>query len=257
MITAGSIGISYVVEPRYTATVVLQPVNTDANGDATQGLRSGLGGLAALAGVSLGAQGSSMQANLAELSSDSFTREFISEHALMPRLFRDDWDSANGRWKSADPSKIPTAWDGIIEFNEKVRSVDEDKLTGLVRLRVEWRDPAEAADWANMLVADLNARARRRAIAEADRSIGFLNEELRKTGVVELQQLIYRLIQEQTQRAMMANVREEYALKVIDAALAPDMKHRTYPKRSMFGGIGLLIGLLVGMGFAIWRDRPR
>lgn len=253
---AGAVGVSYLLEPRYTATTVIQPVSMDANGDTSQALRSGLGGLAALAGVSLGGQASSMRANLAELSSDTFTRDFIVAHNLMPKLFRDEWDSVSGRWKSVDPTKMPSDWDGITKFNEEVRSVEEDKLTGLVRLRIEWRDPNEAASWANMLVADLNNRARRLAISEADRSIGFLREQLGKTNVVEMQQLIYRLIQEQTQRAMLANVREEYALKVVDIALAPDYKHRTYPRRSMFGGIGLLMGFLLGIGFAIWRDRP-
>src|SRR5690606_2767647 len=106
-------------------------------------------------------------------------------------------------------------------FDDNVRSISEDDETGLVTLTVEWIDPEIAAEWANILVERLNERMRRRALLEAESNVGYLQEELAKTGVVTLQQSISRLLESELQKLMLARGNEEFAFRVIDRAQVP------------------------------------
>ena len=93
-----------------------------------------------------------------------------------------------------------------------------------------------------------NNELRNQAIELGQKSIEFLNDELAKTNVVEIQQSIFNLIEAQIQNIMLANVRDEYAFRVIDPAGMPDLDDHWSPNRPLivlvFLGIGLMLGLL-------------
>nr|WP_258539259.1 Wzz/FepE/Etk N-terminal domain-containing protein [Dissulfurirhabdus thermomarina] len=249
---AAALLAALLLPPVYRAEVLLAPV-TDQDQDARlSSLASRFGGLAAMAGVDIGGTESSKAEAVATLTSRSFTEAFIKEEKLLPVLFADEWDTEKRRWKAADPEDRPTLWDAWRRFDEDVRFVEEDRKTGLVTLAVEWTDPELAARWANELVRRVNARLRERAVAEARRSIDYLERELRKTDVVELQQAIYRLIEGQIKTIMLANVREEYAFRVIDPAAPPREKER--PRRALIVVGGTLGGGLLALFLAFFLE---
>ena len=140
----------------YRAEVLLAP----AEERSTQGLGGQLGGLAALAGVSVEGGGSAEA--LAVLRSREFARAFIEDVELVPLFFREQWDAANGGWLGRDPDDWPEIRDAIKYFHENVLNVNEERDTRLVTLAVEWTDPEMAADWARELVVRLNERLRAR-----------------------------------------------------------------------------------------------
>ena len=71
-------------------------------------------------------------------------------------------------------------------------------------------------------------------------------EELQKTKVKDLRDVLFSLLKSEKQKAMLANVNEEFALEVIDPALVPVFRNR--PKRKLIvllgGASGLFIGIL-------------
>jgi uncharacterized protein involved in exopolysaccharide biosynthesis len=89
-------------------------------------------------------------------------------------------------------------------------------------MHIRWKDPKLAAAWANGLVKAANSYLREKAIREAERDIAYLNEQVSKTNVVEAQRTIYSLLEQELNKEMIARGREEYALKVIDPAFAPE-----------------------------------
>jgi uncharacterized protein involved in exopolysaccharide biosynthesis len=95
------------------------------------------------------------------------------------------------------------------------------------------------------MVARVNDRMRSEATRSAKDSIEFLNQELAKTSVVGLQQAIYHLIEDQVNKAMLANVQHEYAFRVIDRAVAPEQ--RSSPKRTIMVLIGGVLGGFLGL----------
>jgi uncharacterized protein involved in exopolysaccharide biosynthesis len=238
---------SYLVTPTYRAVTIISPVNQTGSAGA---LRSQFGGLAALAGIDLGSGGRDKEQALATLKSPGFAREFIVSQNLLPVMYPEKWDAASKSWKAGE--KPPSLEVAVKRFTSSVRRVDEELRTGIITLSVEWYSPQLAARWANQLVERVNERMRLDATRNAERSIQFLNQELAKSPQVELRMAIFRLVEEQVNHAMLANVQREYAFRVIDPAVPPDM--RVSPRRTMMVLIGGTLGGFIGL-FVVFLRR--
>lgn len=222
----------------YRSEILLAP----ADEKTTPAIGGQLGGLAALAGVSIGG-GDSVEA-LAVLESREFARGFIEELDLLPVLFADEWDAVQKRWVGSDPKAWPDIRDAVRYFHESILSVVHDRQSGLVTLAVEWTDPETAAAWAVILVRRVNERLRERALREAETNVDFLQSELQQTTVVTLQQSIGRLLESELQKLMLARGNEEFAFRVIDSADVP--KERVRPVRWLIAVLGTFVGGVVG-----------
>jgi uncharacterized protein involved in exopolysaccharide biosynthesis len=247
---------AFVMTPVYRSTAVLIPVSAE---NASLGRMLGtsmgsLGGLAALAGIDLNVSDSATQEALAVLRSRQFADRFIAEKNLMPLFFRRKWDAQAGKWK-VPVKRQPTAADAFKYFDRRVRSVTEDRKTGLIVLRIVWRDREAAAAWANELVARLNSEMQHRAIAQAEASLGFLKKELEATNLVDTRISINRLIETQINQRMLANVTAEYAFRVIDRAVPADEDDVVRPKKLLMVVIGAFLGFIVGI-LAVLMFRP-
>ncbi len=238
---------SLVMTPIYRAETLLAPVSDDKTNGLTA-LAGQFSDLAALAGINLGGE-NSVDESIATLNSRQLGVEFIKQAGLKPILFPGRWNPKTKTWirhwwQSGDQDATPTDWDAYDKFNKSIRSVSVDRKTNLVTLSVEWTDPVLAAKWANELVTRVNEERRQKAIDEAEKSIGYLEQQLAKTGVVEVQQSIYKLIEAETKTMMVARTREEYAFKVIDPAVPPEKKVR--PQRLLIVILGFFAGILLG-----------
>ena len=239
--TALAAAIALNMTPIYRAEVIMAPANEEQAKGGLSALAGQFGGLASLAGVDLGGSSGTKNEAIATLKSRVFTEKFIKDENLLPVLFDDKWDSENNHWIEGDSATVPSMWNAYKLFNG-IRSIAEDKKTGLITLSIEWKDPELAARWANLLVHRANELLRASAIDQAQKSIDYLKRELAKTSIVELQQGIYRLIEGQVNRIMLANVRDDYAFKLVDPAVAPQEKVK--PKRREIAMLGFLIGLI-------------
>lgn len=246
------IGLSYafLATPIYRSEVLLgRPAGESA--DANLGvLASQFGGLASLSGINIGDSRDVNEA-IAILESRRFTYDFIDSEGLMPILFKDYWDSKTENWK--EPDNSPTISDAYSLFNDQIRNVKHDADTGLVTLRVEWSDRELAAIWANKLVSQLNEFLRRRDTGESERSIEFLNSELKKASMLGLQQGIYSLIEQQIEIIMLANVRAEYAFRVLDAAVPADVDDEVWPRKTAIALSSILFGLFIAVAASLAR----
>jgi uncharacterized protein involved in exopolysaccharide biosynthesis len=267
-----------VATPKYEASVLLAPVRAKTEGGLA-GLASRIGALPDLDALGVGAGQDTDQA-IAMLQSRGFTQQFLVDEGVLPHLYPEAWDDASKSWRSDGPSFVqrvrnavsrmvaslsgdrrrsgetaadgaPNLWDANKKFN-RLRNVERDRRTQMVTLTVTWIDPVLAAQWANALVDRLNTHARQRAIQEAQRSLTYLQQEISKTSVVELQQALYRLIEGEQRKTMLASVREDYAFQVIDRALAPE--ERVSPHRTLMVLSGAIGGLLLGALSVLFRS---
>jgi uncharacterized protein involved in exopolysaccharide biosynthesis len=202
--------------------------------------------LAAIAGVSIPADSNTVEV-IATLKSRKFIDRFLSDKDLLPVLFEDLWDSENGKWLVADENEQPTREATFKSFS-KLMKVNHDKETGLITLSISWKDPQVAAAWANDLVRRLNEGLQNEAIGDSQKRIGYLKKELGKTSTVQDIQVLYSLLEAEKQKAMLANVNEEFALKVIDPAVAPELREE--PKRRLIVLLGGVCGGFLGI-FAV------
>jgi uncharacterized protein involved in exopolysaccharide biosynthesis len=232
----------------YRAQALLAPAPQES-GAALNALTGQIGGLAALAGIDIGGGEGFKEEALARLSSREFTFAFINDLKLLPVLFADDWDPVAKTWRDADDR--PTMERAYKFFNDEVRSVSEDRRNGLVKVTVDWTDPDLAMSWANELVTRINADRRVVARSDAQRNLEYLKRELAQTNVVEVRQLLNRLVESETRKAMLASVREQYAFKVIDPAFRPGRQNIVRPRAVVLSAIALVGGSCLGMVLAL------
>jgi uncharacterized protein involved in exopolysaccharide biosynthesis len=236
--------------PTYRVTTVLAPARTEGG---LGGLGSGLGqlgGLAALAGVSIGGGDGATEEALAVLGSQEFTQRFIAESNLLPKLYASKWDVAAGRWKVA-PGEEPTPARAAQRFSKQIRTISRDRKTGLVTMSIDWRDRQEALEWNHKLVEMLNEEMRRRAMSDADKYITYLESELATTTLVDTRIAVSRLLEAQIKQRMTAKVTREYALRIVDGGIIPDADDPVRPKKVQMFLLGPVIGLVLGIGYVL------
>lgn len=235
-ILAGSIAAAYALTATslYTAVVVVVPAMDHASGIARGGALAQLGDIAGIAGVSLGDGGREQEA-LAVLRSRDFARGYLEENQMVDALL------------AASRVEKPDVRDALDYFQRDVLAIDEDRKNGVVSISIEWKDPLVAAQWANGMIARANAHMRARALAEHERNIAFLRQQLPQATAASLQAAIARLIEGELQQVMVARGNREYAFRVIDTAFPP--KERSYPRRTLLVagaiGVGLFVGVLL------------
>ena len=259
----------------YKAEVVLAPAQS---GGKSGGLGQ-LGGLASLAGISMGGGGGSSDTAIAILQSRQYGERFIKENDLKPLLFADSWDVETQSWIVGEPGLLsrlmssikggdeevnvsatyqreelavgePTLWNAYGAF-KGILSVQTDKASGLVNLSVEFTNPVLAATWANQMVKDINSIMREQTLTEAKLSNEYLERELQKTNLAEVKQTIYALMEGNIKSMMLANTNDDAVFKVIDPAVVPEAKSK--PKRSLILAVGIVLGLMLGVFWALIR----
>jgi uncharacterized protein involved in exopolysaccharide biosynthesis len=251
LLTAGAAtGLAFWMTPVYRGTAILAPAHTDKNGMGDMGGAMGsVEGFAALAGIGLGNSDSATDEALAVLKSQQLTETFIEQNHLMPELFPGLWDARTGTWK-AGIKKVPTIARGYRAF-DGIRKVERDNKTGLITLTVDWKDRIKAAEWTNGLVQLLNEEMRRRAVVDADASVGYLQKEYGTVVDVSTREAISRLMESQIKQQMVAHVTQQYALRVINNAIAPDADNPAKPIKILYVALGLVFGALLGISVAL------
>jgi uncharacterized protein involved in exopolysaccharide biosynthesis len=225
----------------YRGEAVIAEVR-DRNAGAVAGLAGQLGGLASLAGVNIATGGVAGPEAQAILRSRQLAEQFVKRNSLIGELLRDNQNSG-------------ALWVAVESFRNNVLRIRDDKRAGTVTVSVDWTDPAKAARWANDYVSMANEVLRQRALDDASRNIKYLREQAAGTNVVELQGVMYRLIESETKTLMLANSRADYAFTVVDPAVVPEQRVKPRRRLIVLGGVSL--GFLVGMLAGLVRERLR
>ena len=236
LVTAASVAYALSATEIFRSQVSVQIRNEDG-----AGLASELGGLAALAGISVGTGDHNREFALTALTSRAVIQSMIEEENLLPILYADAWDAENERWLVPDP---PTPWKAYELFRKSVLSVSVDRNTGVVTIGIEWNDPVLAASWVETLVPRVNTFVNDATVREAEQNLKFLDRQAQTTSVVELQKTIFSMMESEIKRLMVARNPETAPLRVIDPPFVPEQRVR--PRRSLIGIMGILSGGLFG-----------
>ncbi len=254
--TISASAIALYTRPMYRVTAVLMPAKS-GRGMTSSSLSSGaLSTLANGLGIG-GPRSEETQEALAVLRSREFTESFISDEDLLPRLYPSAWNPAANQWR-VRPSERPTLSEAFKYFEKKIRTVSNDRHTGLIDLGIEWTNPNEAAQWATELIGRLNEEMRARAIRRADASLVFLNDQLKHTSSVEVQNAVGYLIETQLKKRMFAQVTPDYALRFIAPPVGSDGARPVWPRKILLFVLGPVVGLFIGIvSTLLWRKSPK
>ncbi len=252
----------------YRAEALLAP-NDQERASGLSALADQYGGLASLAGINIGGGSTNKTAlSLQILQSRKFIAEFIERRdILVPLIAARDWNSETGeltidpdlydttaeRWvRDARPpnTATPSSQEAYRVLSD-ILFVSEDKKTGFVTLAIEHYSPFIAKQWVDWLVEDINSTVLHQDVADAEQAIAYLNEQISATSLAGLQNVFFRLIEEQTKTVMLAKASPEFVLRTLDPAVAPELKAK--PKRSLIAILGLLFGGTVGLLIVFFR----
>jgi len=252
----------------YKASVLLSPASSDGAG-GIGALAGQFGGLASLAGISLGGGGTDKTALALEIiKSRAFLETYIANHELLvPLMAAKEWDrvenklildneiydQSNHKWlrEVSYPKTVePSSWEAYQELL-KLISTAQDKTTSLVTIDIEFYSPEIAKQWLIWLVTDVNNFMREKDEKEAQASIDYLTNQLEKTEVSAMETVFYQLIEEQTKNMMLTKVSPEYVLKTIDPAQVPELK--AGPKRALIVVLGTMLGGILSVLIVLIR----
>lgn len=241
----------------YQSKTLLAPEQSQKQG-GLGGLSGQFGGLASLAGVSLGGGGVDKAGLAIEvIKSGKFFANFAEKYNILPDLMAaSDWNLSsntiiynediyllnNAEWvrEVAPPKKRqPSMQEAKIEF-DKVFSVVQSEDTGMITMSIEHYSPYVAKLWLDWLVKDINLVMKVRDKDSAERSIKYLQSQIDKTNIVEQKSLLYELIEEQSKTLMFTEVRDEYVFQTIDPPLVSEITFK--PKRALIVILGVLSG---------------
>jgi LPS O-antigen subunit length determinant protein (WzzB/FepE family) len=252
------------VPNQYKATALLSPAQSSGGG--LSGALGQLGGLASLAGVSIGG-GESSEAQVAQeiMKSWNFIEGFIKSNDLAVEIYAaegwskssnslqidsDLYDESDSQWlvENDDTGELgrPSSWKLFEDFS-KMLSVSEDKKSGLVSVSIEYYSPQIAKRWLDLYVAAINGHMQERKMAEVTRNITYLEAQIKKTNIAEMQEVFYTIIEEQIKSKMLAEASPDYAFVPVSPSMVPEEKSQ--PKRALICILGTLLG---GMLSVLW-----
>lgn len=268
-IAAAIFSIIYaVLQPNmYQSEVLLMPAEQNS-ASGLGSLATQFGGLASFAGLDFGGGQDKSTLGIEVLKSREFLSYFIEKHDLLvPLMAAKGWNREKDRlifdndiydekasvWVRDVPLpyKSKPSDQEAYEFMEELVTVNQDKVTKFVTVTFEFYSPNLAKRWLTWMVDDLNELIRSRDVEEAKKSIEFLNDQVIKTPVAEMQSIFYELIEEQTKIIMFSEARDGYVFSVIDAAFYPEKKIR--PRRALICVLGTFMGGVL-FCFAVLAD---
>jgi LPS O-antigen subunit length determinant protein (WzzB/FepE family) len=252
------------VPNQYKATALLSPAQSSGGG--LSGALGQLGGLASLAGVSIGGGGSS-EAQVAQeiMKSWNFIEGFIKSNDLAVEIYAaegwskssnslqinsDLYDESDSQWlvENNETGELgpPSSWKLFGDFLGML-SVSEDKKSGLVSVSIEYYSPQIAKHWLDLYVAAINGHMQERKMAEVTRNITYLEAQIKKTNIAEMKEVFYTIIEEQIKSKMLAEASPDYAFMPVSPSMVPEEKSQ--PKRALICILGTLLG---GMLSVLW-----
>jgi LPS O-antigen subunit length determinant protein (WzzB/FepE family) len=210
--------------------------------------------------VSIGG-GESSESQIAQeiMKSWSFLEGFIADNDLAVEVYaaegwnkgsndlkinKDVYDSKREEWLIEDDSGLmglPSSWELFNAFSNRVE-VSEDTKSGLVSVSIEYYSPQIAKKWLDLYISAINEHMQARQVERVSNNIRYLETQIEKTAIAEMQEVFYRIIEDQTKNKMLAEASPEYVFVAVSPSMVPEEKSQ--PQRAL---ICILVTLLGGM----------
>lgn len=253
----------------YKSTAVLAPAESAGSGSLDK-LAGQFGGIASLAGISLGDASSSKTAEALEiLQSWGFIEEFIQEQNIASQVFAvkgwnsetnelvydtDIYDLKTETWTREPPKgkkPKPSSWELYDLFINQYVSISQDSVSGFTQASIEYYSPEVARRWVDELIKKINLKLQMRDSADAEKNVAFLKAQIEETSLASMQSVFYELIEEQTKTLMLAKGSTEYVFKTVSEARVAEEKSK--PQRALICLFGVILGGLLGSVVALGR----
>jgi uncharacterized protein involved in exopolysaccharide biosynthesis len=241
----------------YKSEAILIP--TEQEGGSALG---GLGGLAAMAGVSIGGA-SSMTPDVAFnslLNNYDFMRNFILRNGIYDYYSRDDYDKnyvfalgMNGIYNifKSDKSAIKVNKDDeIYNLTKKLQkqfSISADKKSGLITVSFMDSDRFYAPKIVNMFLKDASEYLVQNSLKNINSRLKYFQTEMSRVDGFELRQSLSQIISKILQEKVMMKSKQYYQCDLLTAAQVPYIKDKAKPKRALILVVSFITSIILGI----------
>ena len=259
MVVIVSLTFVYVLKTpnSYKAKAILVPTAQEGNP-----AMSNLGGLAAMAGVSLG--GNVMTPDVAFkslLDNYKFMRNFIIKNHIDECYNREDFDKNyifalgfRGFYdlfkSSKDEDDKKDREKEIFELNKKLKkafSVSADKESGLITVSYIDPDKAYTPKMVDMFLKDASEYLVRNNLKNIDEKLKYFEQEMITVDGFELRQSLSMIISKILQEKVMMRSKQYYQCDLLSAPYEPYVKDKAKPKRALILIVSFITSIILGI----------
>lgn len=252
---------------KYRAQLRLTPAESSNGGQARLGQ---LGGLAAVAGISLPTGDSSPFILYIEgVTSSIVAAKLVDRPDLVQVIFGNEWDEANRRFVEPTSTlrSISQGVKSLIGFpvyaweppNEaRMRDYLLDNVTVIqtlkspvITLQYDNQDPEFAKRFLTAVHRALDSSLREKARLRSEQNIAYLSSQLQRVTLAEHRAAVAQALSEQVKARMLANSSMSYAADPFGSATAS--VRPVSPKPMMILMLGIVLGLMAALLVVVAR----
>ncbi|MDA9626357.1 Wzz/FepE/Etk N-terminal domain-containing protein [Pseudomonadota bacterium] len=227
------IGSSLIKQNEYSSSAMLKPVNI--SGSSISQSNSQYGSLASLAGINLGKGNASQSSEvIATILSRDFFKHLLSFENILPIFIAaNEYDPVSKKLSfdssvyDAQEKKLLVSSPSYLELYETYAGmigVNQDDDSDMFTLSVTHISPEFSYTFLSLLIKEVNNVTRQKAIAQSEKSLDYLYQQLSQTTQFDIELSVHQLIESQLNTQMLATVRPEYLVQIFDSPFIPVKK---------------------------------
>ena len=241
----------------YKSETVLIPVVEDAGGSL-----GGLGGLAAMAGVSIGGGAMTPDVAFSTLLNDyDFMRKFVIENKIVEyydnELVDENYVFALGFSGLYDIFHSPVEKDEDYDFDERVYkliedlqkriSISSDKKTALISVTFTDMDREYTPILINTFLKDASSYLVSNNLRIIDNKLKYFSKEMQNADGFELRQSLSGMISKILQDKVMMKSKVYYQCDVLTEPTVAYIKDKSKPKRGLILVVSFITSIILGV----------
>ncbi len=242
----------------YKSEMVLIPTSKDSGPSL-----GGLGGLAAMAGVSIGG-GGSMTPDVAFnslLKNYDFMQQFVQKNKILEHYSNPDIDNnyvfalgMRGVYdffkSSSDETVLKNQADAIFSVVKRVRSnfsIASDKKTGLITISYSDSDRTYPPKVINAFLKDASKYLVDNNLRIIDNKLHYFEKEMQKVDAFELRKSLSGMISKILQDKVMMQSKVYYQCDVLTEPAVAYIKDKTKPKHALIVVVAFVTSIILGV----------
>tara|TARA_Y100000996_G_C22528407_1_gene645438 strand:- start:757 stop:1695 length:939 start_codon:yes stop_codon:yes gene_type:complete len=256
----------------YTSSALLKVTekNETSGGGGLAELASRYGNIASMAGVSIPSSGvdnatyaiqviksrefakhlmtfPDIKLNLMAVKSfDKQTKDLLYDDEIYD-IAKKTWIRESSNFVNSEPTYLEvheTALKGLV--------VNQSDITGLITISFEHLSPIFARDFVSLVISEINNITREIKLEEVNAALDFLKSEQDNVNQLGLKNTINALISSQMNDKMMASIKDDYMLTIIDPPIVPEIK--SSPKRAIICILITIFGGLLSLVIVLFKS---
>ena len=267
LFSVSSIFLAIYTPDSYQSSALLQ-VHSSSQGSMGSSMSSQLGGIAALAGISINSGDSDKSYyTIEKVNSREFLKHLLTFNGVKENLFASiSYDKTNGntvfdkkifnnkKWvrvpfdgKESEPSHLEVYNDYIANL-----SIIKSKKSGYLKISFEHHSPIFAHNFLNLIINEINEVSKQSDIKESERALEYLANQSKNTEQKNIKDSIKSLVDSQLERLMLANIKDQYLVSTIDPPFIAEENFS--PSRPIIVILGTIIGFFFSLLIIFLRE---